>query len=300
MPATLQGVVPIVATPFDDRGELDLPSLRRLVDYLIDAGVHGLAALGVAGEIFALTDGERRTVAETVVAQAAGRVPVVVGASHNSAEAAATLARDAARAGAAALMVMPPYFVKPTAQALHIYYTTVADAAGIPIMIQDNPGWTGVTIPADLIVRLADHPLIRYVKVETPAPLSKISELRRAAADRLTLLGGLGGNWFVEELARGARGTMPAAIMPHVYVEVWTHWQAGRAVEARALFHRFHPVIRLTNQPAVGLTLVKHYLWRAGVIATARTRNPLPVPSAEDRGDLDRVCAELGLLPPAP
>src|SRR3989442_1110094 len=169
----------------------DLDSLRRVVDYLIDAGAHGVAALGVAGEIYALTDAERRAVAQTVVKQAAGRVPVVVGASHNGAEAAAALAREAAAAGADVLMVMPPSFIKPAEQGIYEYYAMIAEAARIPIMIQDNPGWTGVTIPTDLIIRLADLPLIRYVKVETPAPLPKVSELTRTAGDRLTLLGGL-------------------------------------------------------------------------------------------------------------
>src|SRR5713226_6121011 len=132
MAGPLAGVIPIVATPFDDRGGLDLDSLRRVVDYLIDAGAHGVAALGVAGEIYALTDAERRAVAQTVVKQAAGRLPVVVGASHN---------------GADVLMVMPPSFIKPAEQGIYEYYAMIAEAARIPIMIQDNPGWTGVTIP---------------------------------------------------------------------------------------------------------------------------------------------------------
>jgi len=296
MPRVLEGVIPIVATPFDDRGGLDLHGLRRVVDFLIGAGVHGVAALGVAGEIYALTDNERRAVAGTVVAQAAGRVPVVVGASHNSGEAAAALAGEAAAAGADVLMVMPPSFIKPAPDAIEAYYSMIARAAKIPIMIQDNPGWTGVTLSVDLMVRLAQIPEVRYAKVETPAPPGKISALSRAAGDRLVLLGGLGGNWLVEELARGARGTMPAAIMPQVYVAVWDLWQGGRLAEARALFHRYHGLIRLTNQPGVGLAMVKHVLWQAGIIATSRARNPLPRLGAQDVEDLEQVVADLDVI----
>jgi 4-hydroxy-tetrahydrodipicolinate synthase len=296
MPGILEGVIPIVATPFDDRGRVDVGGLRRVVDFLIGAGVQGIAALGVAGEIYALTDDERRAVARTVVAHAAGRVPVVVGASHNSGEAAAVLALEAADAGADVLMVMPPYFIKPTPDAVEAYYAMIAGAAKIPIMIQDNPGWTGVTLSIDLMVRLAQIPEVRYAKVETPAPAAKISALGRAAGGRLVLLGGLGGNWFVEELARGARGTMPAAIMPQVYVAVWSLWQAGAHAEARSLFHRYHGLIRLTNQPGFGLAMVKHVLWQAGVIDTPRVRNPLPLLDAQDREDLERVVAELEVL----
>lgn len=296
MPRVLEGVIPIVATPFDDRGGLDLHGLRRVVDFLIGAGVHGITALGVAGEIYALTDNERRAVAGAVVAQAAGRVPVVVGASHNSGEAAAALAGEAAAAGADVLMVMPPSFIKPAPDAIEAYYAMIAGAAKIPIMIQDNPGWTGVTLSVDLMVRLAQIPEIRYAKVETPAPPAKISALRRAAGDRLVLLGGLGGNWLVEELARGVRGTMPAAIMPQVYVAVWDLWQAGRLAEARALFHRYHGVIRLTNQPGFGLAMVKHVLWQAGIIATSKVRNPLPRLDAQDVEDLEQVLAGLEVI----
>ena len=296
MPGVLEGVIPIVATPFDDRGRVDVDGLHRVVDFLIGAGVQGIAALGVAGEVYALTDGERRTVARSVVAHAAGRVPVVVGASHNSGEAAAALALEAADAGADVLMVMPPHFIKPAPDAIEAYYAMIAGAAKIPIMIQDNPGWTGVTLSVELMVRLAQIPEVRYAKVETPAPAAKISALGRAAGGRLVLLGGLGGNWFVEELARGARGTMPAAIMPQVYVAVWNLWRAGAHGEARSLFHRYHGLIRLTNQPGFGSAMVKHVLWQAGVIATPRVRNPLPRLDAQDREDLERVVAELEIL----
>jgi dihydrodipicolinate synthase/N-acetylneuraminate lyase len=292
----LQGVIPVVAIPLDERGNIDLDSLRGLVERLVGAGVHGVAALGVAGEIWGLTDDERRAVARAVVDQAGGRVPVVVGASHQSAEAAAVLAREAADAGADVLMVMPPYFIKPSAEGLEQYYGLVARSAGVPVMIQDNPGWTGVSIPVDLMGRLAAIPEVRYAKVEVPSPPAKIAQVAERMGDRLAVLGGLGGNWLPEELARGARGTMPAAIMPQVYVRVWDLWQAGRQAAARRVFHRYHPLIRLTGLPSVGLAMAKYVLWRAGWIATPRARHPLPALGPQDRADVDQVLEELEIL----
>jgi 4-hydroxy-tetrahydrodipicolinate synthase len=298
MTKPIRGIVPIVPTPFAENGALDLASLRRVVDYLVVAGVHGLAVLGVAGEIYALTDAERLAVVETAVDQAAGRLPVLAGSSHASAEAAAVVAHDAASAGADALLVMPPSFVKPGDAALVEYYAAVAAAAGVPVMVQDNPAWTAVTIPVTVYRELAAIEGVDYAKVEVPYPPAKVREVREAVGDRLTILGGLAGNWLFEELAAGAVGTMPATIMPEVYLRIWEAWEAGDHGGARALFDRYHPVIRITSQQSVGFAMVKNLLWRLGVIATPRVRNPLRPLAAADLASFDAVLASVGLLPP--
>jgi 2-keto-3-deoxy-L-arabinonate dehydratase len=291
----IRGVVPIVPTPFSDDGAVDLASLRRLVDHLVDAGVHGLAVLGVASEVYALTDAERIAVVEAAVDQAAGRLPVVAGNSHASGEGGADLGRQVEAAGASMLMVMPPHFVKPSPRALHDYFATIAGAVAIPIMIQDNPGWTAVTIPVSLYRELAELDNVRFAKIEVPHPPTKMREVREALGDRLTILGGQAGNWFPEELAAGSVGTMPASLMPEVYVGVWELWQSGDVAGARALFNRYHPAIRVTAQQSVGFAMVKHLLWKQGVIASPRVRNPLGPLGDADRADLEAVVAELSL-----
>jgi 4-hydroxy-tetrahydrodipicolinate synthase len=290
---TVRGIVPIVPTPFADDGSLDLPSLRRLVDHIVDAGVHGLAVLGVASETYALTDAERLAVVGTAADQAAGRVPLLAGNSHASGEAAATLARAAEAAGAEMLLVMPPHFVKPTARTLVDYFAAGAGAGDVPIMIQDNPGWTAVPIPEAAFRELAALENVTHAKIEVPHPPTKMRAVREAVGDRFTILGGLAGNWLLEELAAGSVGTMPAAIMPEVYVAVWDAWEAGDAAAARALFDRHHPLIRVTAQQSVGFAMTKHLLWRGGVIASPRVRNPLPQLSAADLADLDATLAAL-------
>jgi 2-keto-3-deoxy-L-arabinonate dehydratase len=293
--SVIRGIVPIVPTPFSDDGAVDLPSLRRLVDHLVDAGVHGLAVLGVASEVYALTDAERIAIVETAVEQAAGRLPVVAGNSHASGEGGAELGRQVEAAGASMLMVMPPHFVKPSPRALVDYFATIAGAVAIPIMIQDNPGWTTVSIPVSAYRELARVDNIRFAKIEVPHPPTKMREVRAALGDRLTILGGQAGNWFPEELAAGSVGTMPAALMPEVYVGVWERWQAGDVAGARTLFHRYHPAIRVTAQQSVGFAMVKHLLWQRGVIDSPRVRNPLQPLSEADRADVEGVIAELGL-----
>jgi 4-hydroxy-tetrahydrodipicolinate synthase len=120
-------------------------------------------------------------------------------------------------------------------------------------------------------------------------------EVREALGDRPTIRGGQAGNWFPEELAAGSVGTMPASLMPEVYVGVWELWQSGDVAGARALFNRYHPAIRVTAQQSVGFAMVKHLLWKQGVIASPRVRNPLGPLGDADRADLEAVVAELSL-----
>lgn len=290
------GVVPIMPTPFDETGGLDIESLLSLTEFLIGSGVDGIAVCGVASEGYALTDVERRNVIETVSRASAGLVPVLAGAGHHSAEAGAQLAREAEAAGADGLLVMPPHFVKPTDSSLVQYFSAIDAAVGIPIMIQDNPQWTGVALSVDLLSQLAELPNVASVKVESVHPPSKMRQLRLRIGDGLDLYGGLAGNWLPEELACGSSGTMPAALMPSVFAGIWHTWKRGDQAAARQLFHRYHPAIRVTAQQSVGFAMVKWLLYQLEVIKTPRVRSPLQPLSEEDLRDLLTVCDELELL----
>lgn len=285
-------MIPIVPTPFKENGELDTDSLRRLVDYLLGAGVHGLAVLGVASEVYSLRDSERLEIVSVAARQVNGRVPLLAGSSHHSGEAAATLARQAEALGVDGLLVMPPHFVKPTNDALMRYFELIDAAVQVPIMVQDNPAWTGVNLPVELLLRLSEFAHVRYVKVETVHPPTRVRELFNRAAD-LVLFGGAAGNWLPEELAGGSRGTMPAAIMPQVFVGVVELWEQGDHDQARALFHHYHPLIRVTAQQSVGFAMVKWLLWSLDLISTPTVRNPLSQLGHADRADLEQVCADL-------
>jgi 2-keto-3-deoxy-L-arabinonate dehydratase len=295
-PEALGGVVPIVPTPFTHSGDLDLDSLGSVITYLMSSGVHGLAVLGMASEGFALTDAERTAVIRTAAECADGNLPVVAGCSHHSAHAAAQLAMAAQKAGADALMVMPPAMGSPTLNNIADYFAAITAATAIPVVVQDNPGWTGVQLPPAFYERLVAIEGIAYVKVETPHPPTTMREITASVGDRITLLGGLGGNWLPEELTAGSAGTMPASIMPQVYVRIWELWTSGMRAEARTMFHRYHPAIRIGAQPAVGIAMAKQLLVDAGVIANAYVRAPRGTLHSADRTDLTRIVTELGLL----
>ena len=133
----LQGIIPILATPFHGDGSIDYDGQLRVVDHLLEQGAHGLAAFGNAGEGYTLLAEERRRLLDAIVARVAGRAPVVVGIGVTGALQAAEAAREAAGQGADALMVLPPYFLKPDADGVFLFFETVAKAAGIHVMIQD-------------------------------------------------------------------------------------------------------------------------------------------------------------------
>lgn len=294
--AVLSGVVPIVPTPFTPEGDVDLAGLRSAVNYLLTARVQGIAVLGMASEAYSLTEAERRSVILTAAEAVEGRAPLVAGSSHNSSRAAAALARIAEEAGAQILMVMPPHIVRPAPEDMVDYFEAIAAAVDVPIMIQDNPGWTGVDLPIDLYVRLARLESVRYAKVETRHPPTTMRGLRGALGSRLPILGGAAGNWLLEELEGGAVGTMPGALMPQVYVRVLSLWAGGQRQAARSLFNRYHPLIRISATPVLGIAMTKYLLWRLGVIAHPGVRRPVHPLGEGDRADLDAVCNELDLL----
>jgi 4-hydroxy-tetrahydrodipicolinate synthase len=292
----LSGLIPIVPTPFDRDAAVDPPALAGILDYLIEVGVHGVAVLGMASEAITLTDGERDQLISTAAERVDGRLPIVAGCSHNSPQAVTQLAKAADRCGADALMVMPPVMGKPDRTALRDYFVAAADASGLPVMIQDNPGWHGVNLPVEMYAELAEHPNIRYAKIETQHPPTTMAAVRAIVDDRLGLFGGQAGVWLPEELRRGIIGTMPAAIMPQVYLLIWQLWQEGRREAAIAVFDHYYPLIRVSGTPRVGIPMAKVVLRAAGVIDNDAVRAPFPALSEADRNDLDAVLTRLKII----
>ena len=283
----LQGVYPILATPFTDEGKIDLPSQLRLLNYLIEQGAHGLGLFGNASEGYALTQSERRLLLEAIVKENAGRIPLVASSGHTGTEAAVELSREAADMGADALMVLPPYFLKTDADGLMFYFDAISQAAKIPIMVQDAPLMTQVAMPAGLLARMAreiEH--VKYAKVEAPPTAPKVSEVLRQSQDQLTVFGGLNGQFFIEEIDRGARGTMPGSDMTRVYVRIWDALARGDREAAWEIFTWALPLMRFELQPGMGVSAMKHNLVDEGVIKSATVRHPAVSLSKESLAEL--------------
>lgn len=273
----LRGVLPILATPFTGDERIDETSLRRLVRFELEAGVHGLTILGIAGEVYKLLDDERDRVIDIVMAEVAGRVPVVVGAGHpGGTRATVELCRRAERAGAAAVMVAPPFISKPSAEQVRACYEAVATAISIPIVVQDEPIATGVVMPARFLAELArDIPACRYGKIEHVPTAIKMAQIGALTGDeRFGLFGGTFGLYFYEELERGARGIMTGFAYPEGLVEIYTKFQSGDRAGAADAFYRWLPLIQLEAQPGVGLAVRKYLLAQRGWMHSEAVRQP--------------------------
>ncbi len=276
----LAGVYPILATPFDDSGALDAASLRRLVDFQMSIGVQGVTACGMAGEVHKLSDAERTRVVEIVVEAVAGRGIVIAGTGHSGTDVTVELSRQAEAAGADALMVQPPYVFKPDPAGIVEHYRAVAGAVSLPIIVQDEPVVTGLTMAPGLLAQLGrDIPNVHYVKVEhvpTAIKMSRIVEAAAAAGSEPPgLLGGMGGLYFLDELRRGAVGIMTGFAYPEVLVEVYTAFAAGERERAAEVFYRYLPLIVFEGQLGVsGVAIRKAILQLRGLIASAHVRAP--------------------------
>lgn len=294
----IRGIFNILATPFNPDDSLDLPGLRRLVDFQLELGAQGLTILGVLGEAAKLGVDERRQVMDTVMATVNGRVPVVVGASHQDDEARLLLCRAAEDAGADGVMVAPPRMDAPTDDAVYAVYGDVAEACDLAIVVQDFPPVNDIFMSAQLIASIARGiPAARYLKLEDPPLMQKISEIC-AEVEGLEIFGGLGGMFLLEELGRGASGTMTGFAFTEILVAVYEAWSCGRRQRAECIFDKYLPLIRFENQPVINLGIRKELLRRRGAFDCSRPRPPFaPIDEGTGR-EIDWVFERVGIADP--
>jgi 4-hydroxy-tetrahydrodipicolinate synthase len=290
-----RGVYNIMATPFDRSGELDLPSMADLTKFQMARGVTGLTILGNLGEVRYLTDSEREQVVDATISLVAGHVPVIVGMGFSGAHATIYHARVAAKSGAAGLMVAPPVGVRGQ-DVIVDHYARVGGATSLPIVVYDEPLSSGVVMPPATLARIVEAvPTATVIKLEDPPTPVKLTLIRKLVGDRAQIFGGLGGAFFLEELARGADGTMTGFAFTEILVAIYQQFAAGRGEKAREIFDRYLPLIRYEAQPGIGLALRKEILRRRGAIRTSVLRPPAQPLDKETLAELEATLAAVGL-----
>jgi dihydrodipicolinate synthase/N-acetylneuraminate lyase len=298
---TYTGVFPVAPTPFTANGDLDLEGQRRVLDCMLDQGVDGICVLANYSEQFLLTDHERDTLTDLCLSHVAGRRPVIVTCSHFSTRIAVERGRQAAAAGASMLMLMPPYHgagLRVDENAMFEHFARIAEAASIPIMVQDAP-LSGVHLSVPFLVRLArEIALVRYFKIEVPGTAAKLRNLRQAGGEAIE--GPFDGEesiTLMADLDAGATGTMPSALLPDLIKPVLAHHRAGRRGDAAAAYARILPLINYENRQC-GLRAAKTVMAQGGVIGSDAVRHPLePLHPATRAGLLEiaRVLDPLAL-----
>ena len=298
-PEPFSGVFPIAPTPFTAAGDLDLAGQRRVLDCMIDQDVDGICILANYSEQFALSDSEREILLDLCLEHVAGRVPVIVTASHYGTRIVVERARRAAAAGAEALMLMPPYhgaLLRADEQGVFEHFAAVAAAVDMPIMVQDAP-LSGVSLSVGFLARLArEIPQVRYFKIETPGAAAKLRALIAAGGDAVA--GPFDGEesiTLMADLAAGATGTMPSALLPDLIKPVVTDYLAGRTNEANVAYGRILPLINYENRQC-NLRAAKAAMMAGGVIASDAVRHPFAPLDNATRAGLLALARELDPL----
>lgn len=292
-----RGIFTIPSTPFRANGELDLPSFRRLVDFCIECGAHGLVFPVNASEFTSLSDAERFQLAEVLVDQNAGRLPAVIGVAAVSQEVAVRFARHAHEIGADAVIAMPPYVRRSEFPegVIFEYYQKISDAAEMPVFIQNYVPPIGTDMSPGFLLRLCrEIEYVTYIKEETvPSTIRLSAILDGNDGSCHGVFGGAGGRYLIEEHRRGVSGNMPGCHVTDVVVAFWNALESGDAERAMYVYKELAPLFFFERQLS---GCYKEVLYRRGVIDCPLKRNgPMPLDTVSSKY-LDEILEALDPL----
>ncbi|MBS1072683.1 dihydrodipicolinate synthase family protein [Gluconobacter cerinus] len=282
-----RGTYTVMITPYDSEGRVDVPGLRRFTDWQIAQGIAGLIPLGSTGEFLSLTDDERMLVAQTVIDQAAGRVPVFIGTGAENTYDVIRYSQEAERLGADGVMIIPPFYSTPTDDELFVHYRRISDAIGLPIMLYNNPATANVDLKPELVARLSHIDNCCLIK-ESTMDVTRVRDIIRLCGDRLSVFGGIMG---FESFLEGAIGWVAVAsnVAPKVMSDIFNLCDGYRDIgKARDMYFRHVPLIQFVGgQGYVAGTkaLLKHMGLDVGGPRAPR----LPLPEADDARALQIV-----------
>jgi 4-hydroxy-tetrahydrodipicolinate synthase len=247
-----RGIFTIPSTPFTSSGEIDVPSFRRLIDFCIECGAHGLVFPVNASEFTALSDAERFQLAEMLVQHNAGRLPVVIGVAGVAQEVAVKFARHAREIGADSVIAMPPYIKRsPLSQALIFkYYEKIAEAAQLPVWIQNYVPPIGTDMSPELVLQLCrEIEEVQYIKEETVPSTMRLSTIvKNNDGSCKGVFGGAGGRYMIEEYRRGVSGQMPGCHVTDVMVAFWNALEVGNEKQAMQIYKELAPLYFFERQ----------------------------------------------------
>ncbi|MGJ3238651.1 MAG: dihydrodipicolinate synthase family protein [Anaerolineae bacterium] len=298
MAGKITGIFNILATPFTSDYEVDYASLKNLISFQIDKGAHGLTILGVMGEAAKLSVDERKAVMDTVIETVNGAIPIIVGTSHPDLNTCIALSSAAFAAGADGVMIAPPHMEDRSNQAIMALYSTIAETIDQAIVVQDFPPINDIIMSPDLLAQIAATiPNARYLKLEDPPLMEKISAIRERT-DQFEIFGGLGGMFLLEELQRGASGTMTGFAFTEILVAVFDAFKQGQISKAEQIFDLYLPLIRYENQPKINLTIRKEFLKRRGAITNATPREPFNPIDSGTHEEISWLLKRIGITDP--
>jgi 4-hydroxy-tetrahydrodipicolinate synthase len=289
-----QGIIPPLVTPFHPDGSVNEAALRRVINHVIDAGVHGVFVGGSQGEFFALEEAELIRVFEVAVEEVNGRVPVYAGTAAITTAKAVRLTRAAEAAGCDAVSVITPFFITPNDQELYLHYKAVAEATRLPVLLYNNPDRTGFNLSVETISRLARIENVIGMK-DSSGNLTLVGEVIRNTGPDFRVFCGRDTVIF-QVLASGGGGAVPASgnVAPRLIVELYDHFRRGDLEAARAAQFKLAPLRMAFNLGSFPV-VIKEALNLMG-LEVGSARPPIQPLVPEKREQLAGVLREIGLI----
>lgn len=290
----IHGSIPALVTPFA-KGKVDFSAFEKLVEWHIAEGSHGLVPCGTTGETPTLSVEEHLAVVRACVKAAKGRVPVIAGAGSNSTDKAIMLAKDAEKNGADAILLVSPYYNKPTQEGLFQHFKAVHDAVGLPIILYNVPGRTGVEISVETVARAGKLPRIIGIK-DASVDLSRPLAIRRLLGPDFIQLSGEDAT-VAAYLAQGGHGciSVTANVAPKLCADLHDAWAANDMIRFGILRDRLlplHKTLFIETSPAPA----KYCLSKLGMLRED-LRLPLVPVTAASRKALDAAMRTVGVAP---
>ena len=273
----IKGIVPIIAATFYEDGSIDYDSLRSQLKYMKEVGCDGATLFGIAGEYYKLSDKEcEELIAVTVEECKKLGLASVISCTPHSTYAAIERAKLIEASGADCMMLLPPFFLKPSGKELFDHIRAVARSVSIPVMLQYAPEQTGVAIAPEALRQLAiDVPNMIYFKIECKPAGPYITSFLNGAPEGIRVFAGNAGYQMLETFDRGAVGAMPGASMAKLYIAVYRAYMEGNMELAVELHNKLLPILNHIRQ---NVEEIIHYekaiMARRGVIANAYCRHP--------------------------
>jgi 4-hydroxy-tetrahydrodipicolinate synthase len=287
------GVHFMMPTIFDDNGKIDLDSMFKITKFAKDSGCVGVVLLGVMGEAHRLSEIERNFLIDEISKATKDlSLLLTIGTSAESGYLVSKYSSKASESGADQVMVAPPIMKKPNENILIKYYEEVSNSINenTKIVIQDLPEQSGVFMSPEFMVSLDNNiKKVNSIKLEDPPTPSKISKIAKIKSKNLKIFGGLGGLFFLEELNRGASGTMTGFAFTEVLVEIYNLFNSNKLQEAKELFYKWLPLIRYENSVGISLSIRKEIIKKRGIVKFSNIRYPTPIMDDDDKNELDLI-----------
>ena len=287
------GVHFMMPTVFNDEDSIDIKSMHSVCKFAKNSGCKGLVLLGVMGEALRLSEHERNFLIEEIsqLSKELGLI-LTIGASAESGYLATSYAATASESGAEQVMVAPPIMKKPNENVLFRYYEDINNSIekNTRIVIQDLPEQSGVYMSPQFMVDLHKNlDKVNSIKLEDPPTPSKISKIDKLRSKDLKIFGGLGGLFFLEELIRGASGTMTGFAFTEILVEIYNLFSEDKITEAKDVFYKWLPLIRYENTAGISLSIRKEILRKRKITSYSNVRYPSPAMDEDDKKELDFI-----------